>query len=67
VFVNRELRGDEVKGDLRELHSEERHDFYSSPIITRVNKWRMVKWGGGMWNVWGGGEAKDIKNFGRET
>jgi hypothetical protein len=41
VFENRVLRRivgpkrDEVKGGWRKLHSEELHNFYSSPDITR--------------------------------
>jgi hypothetical protein len=44
VFENRVLRRifgpkrDEVTGDLRKLHNEELHNFYSSPNIIRMIK-----------------------------
>ena len=46
VFENRVLRGifepkrDEVTGEWRKLHNEERNDLYSSPNIVRVIKSR---------------------------
>jgi hypothetical protein len=50
VFENRVLRRifgrkrDEVTGDLRKLHNEEIHNFYSSPNIIRMIKSRMLRW-----------------------
>jgi hypothetical protein len=37
---------DEVTGELRRLHSEELHNLYSSPNITRQIKSRRMKWAG---------------------
>ena len=51
VFENKVLRRifgprrDEVTGDWRRLHNEERNVLYSSPNIVRVIKWRM-RWAG---------------------
>ena len=39
-------RRDEVTGDWRRLHNEELHDFYCSPNIVRVIKWRRMRWAG---------------------
>jgi hypothetical protein len=49
VFENRVLRNmfgpkrDEVTGEYRRLHNEERYDLYSSPNIIRVIKPRRMK------------------------
>jgi hypothetical protein len=50
VFENRVLRRifgprrDEVTGEWRKLHSEELHNFYSSPDIIRQVKSRGMRW-----------------------
>jgi hypothetical protein len=50
VFENRVLRRifasrrDEVMGDWRKLHHEERHNSYSSPNIIRMIKSRRMIW-----------------------
>jgi hypothetical protein len=52
VFENRVLRRvfgpkrDEVKGEWRNLHSEELNDLYSLPKIVRVIKSRRMRWAG---------------------
>jgi hypothetical protein len=52
VFENGVLRRicgskrDEVTGEWRELHSEELHDFYTSPSIIRIMKARRMRWTG---------------------
>ena len=52
VFENRVLRGifwpkrDEVTGEWRKLHNEERNDLYSSPNIVRVIKSKRIRWAG---------------------
>jgi hypothetical protein len=52
VFENRVLRRifgrkrDEVTGEWRKLHNEELHDLYSSPIIIRIKKARLMRWAG---------------------
>jgi hypothetical protein len=52
VFENRVLRRifgpqrDEVTGEWRKLHNEERGDLYCSPSICRVIKWRMMRGAG---------------------
>jgi hypothetical protein len=52
VFENRVLRRifgsrrDEVTGDWRKLHNEERHNLYSLPNIIRMIKSRRMKWAG---------------------
>jgi len=37
---------DEVTGEWRRMHNEELNDFYSSPNIVRVIKWRRMRWAG---------------------
>jgi hypothetical protein len=52
VFENRVLRKifgpkrDEMVGDWRKLHNEERHDLYSSPDIIRMIYSRRMRWVG---------------------
>jgi dephospho-CoA kinase len=52
VFENRVLRRmyepkrDELIREWRKLHTEELYDFYSSPDIIRVIKWRRMRWAG---------------------
>ena len=52
VFENRVLRRifgpkrDEVTGEWRRLHNEEIYALYSSPNITRVIKFRKLRWRG---------------------
>jgi hypothetical protein len=52
VFENRALRGtfgperDEVTGEWRKLHNEQLNDTYSSPIIVRMIKSRIMRWAG---------------------
>jgi hypothetical protein len=52
VFENRVLRrifgpkSDEVTGEWRKLHNEERHNLYSSPDIIRQVKSRRMRWAG---------------------
>jgi hypothetical protein len=54
VFENRVLkrifgpRMDEVMGDWRKLHNEERHNLYSLPNIIRMIKSRRMRWA---WHV----------------
>jgi hypothetical protein len=49
VFENTVLRRifgprrDEVTGEWRRLHKDERNDLYSSPSIVRVIKWRRMR------------------------
>jgi len=49
VFENRMLRRifgpkrDEVKSEWRKLHNEELNDFYFSPIIVLMIKWRRLR------------------------
>ena len=62
VFENRVLRrifgskGDEVKGERRELHDEELNDLYCSPNTFRVIKSRRMRWAGHVARL-GRGEA----------
>jgi hypothetical protein len=50
VFENRVLRRvfgpkrNEVTGGWRELHNEELHNFYSSPIIIKMISSRRMRW-----------------------
>jgi hypothetical protein len=50
VFENRVLRsifglkGDDMTGEWRKLHSEELHNLYSSPDIIRQIKSRRMRW-----------------------
>jgi hypothetical protein len=50
MFENRVLRRifgpkrDEVMGEWRKLHDEERRDLYSSPSIIRIIKSRRMRW-----------------------
>jgi hypothetical protein len=52
VFENRVLgrifgpKRDEVTGELRKLHNEERNLFYSTPNVVRVINSRRMKWAG---------------------
>jgi hypothetical protein len=52
MFENRVLRRifgprrDEVTGEWRKLHNEERRDLYSSPSIIRIIKSRRMRWAG---------------------
>ena len=51
VSENRVLRifgpkRDEVTGEWRKLHNEELNDPHCSPNITRVIKWRRMRWAG---------------------
>jgi hypothetical protein len=52
VFENRVLRKisgpkrDEVTGEWRKLHNEERRDLYSSPSIIRMIRKRKMRWAG---------------------
>ena len=52
VFENRVLgrifwlKRDEVRGEWRKLHKEERNDLYNSPNIFRVIKSRRMRWTG---------------------
>ena len=52
MFENRVLRRvfgpkrDEVTGEWRKLHNEERRDLYSLPNIVRLVKSRRMRWAG---------------------
>ena len=52
MFENKVLRRifgpsrDDVTGEWRRLHNEELNDLYSTPIIVRVIKWRIMIWVG---------------------
>jgi len=54
---------DEVRGECRKLHKEELNDVYSSPIIVRVIKSRIMRWAG---NVALMGESR-VQGFCWET
>jgi hypothetical protein len=51
MFENNVLRGifgpkrNEVTGEWRKLHNEERHDLYSSPSIIKIMKLRRMRVG----------------------
>jgi len=70
VFENRVLRRifgpkrDEVTGEWRKLHNEERNDLYCSPNIVLVIKSRR-EMGGTCSAYWG--KEKHIQGFGGET
>jgi len=57
VFESRALRKifgpkrEEVKGERRQLRSEELNDRYFSPSIVRVIKWRRMRWNGHVTNM----------------
>jgi hypothetical protein len=38
------LKRDEVTGECRKLHYEDLSDLYSSPSISRIIKWRRMRW-----------------------
>jgi len=63
VFENRVLRRifgpkrDEVTGEWRKLHNEERNDLYSSPKIFRVINSRRMRWAGHVARM---GERRDV-------
>jgi hypothetical protein len=49
MYDNRVLRifghmQEEKIGGCRKLHNEELHNLYSSPNITRMIKWRRMRW-----------------------
>jgi hypothetical protein len=52
VFENRAMwrifgsKSDKIVGGWRKLHSEELHNFYSSPNISRMIKSRGMRWAG---------------------
>jgi hypothetical protein len=70
VFENRVLRiisgpkRDEVKGERRKLHNEERNELYPSRNIYRVYKSR-IRWVGYLARM--GGEESCVQGFGGET
>jgi hypothetical protein len=71
VFENRTLRRifgpktNEVTGEWRKLHNEERIDLYSSHNIVRVIKLRRMRWA---WHVaCMAGEGRRIQDFCGET
>jgi hypothetical protein len=70
VFENRALRRifgskrDELTGELRKLHNEKLNDLYCSPNITRMFKYRRMKWAEHA-GLWGRGEMRT--GFGGET
>ena len=49
----------------RKLHNKDINDLYSSPIIVRVIKWRLMRWVGHV--ACSGGEERRIQGFGAET
>jgi hypothetical protein len=64
VFENRVLRRifgpkrDEVTGEWRKMHNEQRHNLYSSPNIIRMMKSRRMRWAGHVARM--GGEEECI-------
>ena len=62
MFENRVLRRvfgpntDEATGEWRKLHNEELNDLYSLPNILRVVNSRRMRWAGGTFGAYGGGE-----------
>ena len=60
MFENRVLRTvfgpkrNEVTGEWRKLHIEERSDLYSLPSIVRVVKSRRMRWAGHVARMWEG-------------
>jgi len=59
LFHTGSKRG-EVAGGWRRLHSEKVHNLYASPNITRVIKWRRMKWAG---HVAGMGDMRNAYNI----
>ena len=63
-------RRDEVTGEWRRLHNEEKKDLYSSPNIVRVTKSRRMRWAGHVARM---GEERGVyrvlvgKSEGKET
>jgi hypothetical protein len=55
------LKRDEVTGEWRKLHSEELHNLYSSPDVSRQVKSRRIRWAG---HVACMGEERSVKGFG---
>ena len=70
AFENRVLRRifgprrDEIKGELRKLHSEELNDMYFSTKIVRVIKSRRMRWAGHVARM---GNKRRIQGFGGGT
>jgi hypothetical protein len=46
LLENREPKRDEVPGEWKTLHNDERNDLYSSPNIVHVIESRIVSWAG---------------------
>ena len=71
VFENRVLRRifgpkrDEVTGEWRKLHNEERNDLYCPPNVIQVIKLRRVRRAEHVAHM--GGEKRCIQAFGGET
>jgi hypothetical protein len=53
-------RRDEVTGEWRRLHNEERNDLYTSPNIVRVINTRRMGWAG---NVARMGEEREVYRY----